>query len=201
MGQGVHVQPDPNTGKALLGGAQFTAAGRLVTSPGSPLLATTGQGSPPVGVHAADDTPRLSGQLAYAHTGGTVFDAWHNNLQAILLASAARTATTSTANQTNYNARGVHVYLKVTAASGTGGLSVRIVERNADGSAAAYLNAAPTAVTAVGDYVYELYPGASGAGTNVPQRTSGALARTWYVEVTHGDASSYTYRVDAMTIV
>lgn len=119
------------------------------------------------------------------------------NTEGTLLASAARTATTSSPNQINYNSRGVLVYLRISVASGSGGLTVTIRSNDPVENQIVQLSNSPTAITAVGAYAFELYPGASGtAGSgngSVVQRTAAALPRIWYVTVTHGDGTSYTY--------
>lgn len=126
------------------------------------------------------------------------------NGEAVLLPSAARAATTDSPQQTNHAARGVVLFLRVTAASGTGGLVVRIVGVDPATGQPVVLNPDPAAVTAVGVYAYELSPGASG-GTAGPgrvnQRTSGALPRAWYAQVLHGDATGYSYSLAAATVL
>lgn len=129
---------------------------------------------------------------------GATYDIQRNNVQGTLLASAARTSTTVTANQTNYNARGVAVSLNVTVASGTGGLQVRIFAMDPVSGAAIYIMALPTAVIATGSTLYTVYPGISNSnsfGINY------ALTRMWGVSVIHGDASSYTYSLGYSYIV
>jgi hypothetical protein len=128
----------------------------------------------------------------YAYNGAT-WDRWRNNTEGTLLASAARTATTVSPDQTNYNHCGVLLYVNVTAASGTGGLTVRIAGKDPATGLYRYLNVAPTAITATGSYQFALSP--SVAGGNVAQATSLRLPRTWRVEVTAGDGSSYTYSI------
>lgn len=134
---------------------------------------------------------------------GTDWDRQRGNQEFEVLASAARTVAASSAGLTNHNSRGVMIVLDVTAASGTGGLQVRICGRI--NGQDAYLNAAPTAIVSTGRYFYELYPGSSTAGTggsnNINQRTSGVLPRTWVLTVDVGDASSYTYSVSASLIL
>lgn len=124
---------------------------------------------------------------------GSTWDRVYGNVESTLLASAARTSTTGTSNQTNRGALGVHIILRVTVASGTGGLSVLIYGIDPVSGVAYQLNAAPTAVTTTGIFCYEIHPGAVTAGVAVPQRTSGRLPRSFTVTVSHGDASSYTY--------
>lgn len=115
------------------------------------------------------------------------------NTQGTLLASAARTITITSPIQTNYNAKGIIVFLNVTAASGVGGLFTRVRVYDPVSNSAVYLNAQPAAVTATGMYTYVLYPGASGGAFT--QITPAMLPRTWEVFVTPVDASSYTYSV------
>ena len=130
---------------------------------------------------------------------GSTWDRQYNNTQGTLLASAARTTTAVSANQTNFSGRVLIVTLNVTAASGTGGLSVEI--RNIDpisGSPTAILKAT-AAITATGIVSYAVGPGVTGtqaatssAGGTV-QSSDLPLGRTWSVAVSVGDASSYTY--------
>lgn len=154
---------------------------------------------------ATADALAATGLLAAAglRWNGASWDRERGNLEGTLLASAARTATTTGSAQTNYNARGAMLILNVSAASGTGGLTVTFLATDPVSGAQFLLNANPTAVTGTGTYVYELYPGASTAGPTgaVAQRTAGILPRTWTVKVFHGDASSYTYSVGYELIV
>lgn len=124
---------------------------------------------------------------------GATADRERGNTEGTLLASAARTAGVVTANVTNHNACGVHVALRVTVASGTGGLQVLIQGYDALSATAYTLNAFPTAITATGIYTYELYPGIGAVTGSVVQRTSATLPRTWLCQMLAGDASSYTY--------
>lgn len=89
---------------------------------------------------------------------------------------------------------GILVVLDVTAASGTGGLTLRINAHDQASSQAVPLNAAPTAVTAIGTTSYALYPFGAVAG-GVTQATEFYLPRQFSITVTHGDSSNYTYSV------
>jgi hypothetical protein len=128
-------------------------------------------------------------------------DAWRNNTEATLLASVARTATTTSAFQTNYNARGLYIYFPVTSA-GTGGLTLRLWARgdsvNTHGEAELL---AAAQVIGTGTYVYQLYPGVGTAVAGVTKAVSGALPRSWYIDVVHADGSSWTYSVGTVLIV
>ena len=118
-----------------------------------------------------------------------------------LLASAARTATTASADQVNYSARGVMVCLNVTAASGTGGLQVRLIYDDLISGGGAFVGTPPTAIVATGFYSYIFYPGAGLAAIAGNQQVNGVLSaplpRNWKASIQHGDASSYTYSVEA----
>ena len=129
---------------------------------------------------------------------GTNIQAVCANREITLLASAARTATTSSANQINNNSRGVYILLNVTAASGTGGLTLRIVNGNDRA-----VDVAPTAVLANGNYLYLVYPGINETvtGTEITKATNKVLPRTWRITVLVGDASSYTYSVTASVLL
>ena len=133
------------------------------------------------------------GPLAFNESS---WDRVRNNTQGTLLASAARTATATSPTMTNYNTKGILVFLSVTVASGTGGLSVRIIAIDPVSGGQWYLNPAPTAITTTGASGYMIYPGAIFvSGSTVSQVIQQPLPRTWYVEVVAGDASSYTYSV------
>jgi hypothetical protein len=112
----------------------------------------------------------------------------------ILAPSAARTATFVTPDFTNPGYRGLYVALVVSAASGTGGLTVRFQGKDPASGGYQNLNAAPTAVIATGTTQYVIYPGAA-AFAAVTQAVVQALPRTWRFSVNAGDGSSYTYSV------
>lgn len=118
------------------------------------------------------------------------------NTDITLLSSAARTATTASADVNSVNLRGITVVLNVTAASGTGGLTLKIQGKDPLSGNYVDLLSATTPVTAVGTYTYVVYPGASLAG-GVIQVSSLPLPRIFRVQVVHGDGSSYTYSVGA----
>jgi len=147
---------------------------------------------------------KVSAELTGSIKGynGSVAEDWRSNTQGTLLASAARTNSIVSPQQTNYNARGVQITLNVTAASGTGGLTVIIRGYDPVASSQYTINALPTSITTTGVYVYEIYPGSSGAAASaIAQRTAGILPRTWSVTMSAGDASSYTYSIGYVLIV
>lgn len=127
---------------------------------------------------------------------GTTWDRARNNTESTLLASAARTVQTNSADQTNYSAKGLHVQLNVTAASGTGGLTV-VVQGKDPVSGTYYDILVGTAIIATGITILKVYPGIV-ASANAA--ASDILPRTWRVQVRVGDASSYTYSVGSSLV-
>ncbi len=133
-------------------------------------------------------------EAAYSHSfNGGSWDRQRNNTEGVLLASAARTASTDSAVQTNHNARGILLTLDVTAVSGTGGLTVRVHSVDPVTGKQTTVMLANAARTAVQTVSYLLYPGAATAQGDLVQVNSVALPRKFVVRVSHGDGSSYTY--------
>jgi len=115
-----------------------------------------------------------------------------------LLSSSARTTAQSDGPITNNNWRGAIFILTVTAVPavpGTGGLDFQI--RSFDTTGASVLLNLPLSskITAIGTYVWIIYPGAAATGSsmNIKQVLSLPLPATWGWNVTVGDAQSYTY--------
>lgn len=112
------------------------------------------------------------------------------------LASAARTTTTQSADIDTTGFRGIVVFLNVTAASGTGGLTMRVRGRDPVSTNFVALASVGSAVTAIG--ITALQFGGGGAVTSAGVTggaMGGLLPDIIRIEVAHGDASSYTYSV------
>lgn len=127
----------------------------------------------------------------------TTWDRHRGNVNGTALASAARTATAISSDITNYNSRGIIVFLNVTVASGTGGLVVQMQLKDPIGGLYKQVHANPTAITATGLQAYTFYPGNNNAGVQFNY----FLSRTFAIQVQHNDASSYTYSVGYSLIV
>ena len=129
--------------------------------------------------------------------GATTRDAIRNNIAGTLLASAARTATTSSADQTNYNGQAVAVTFNITAVPGVETLTLKIEAK--DPVSGAYTTLL-TGAAQSGTGTTRLR-----VGTNITASANVAaadvLGRTWRVTVTHSAAGSFTYSVgyDVMT--
>jgi hypothetical protein len=115
--------------------------------------------------------------------------------QRILLASAARTSTTACAKQADKVEQYARVYLDVTAASGTGGLTPQFRGYDRVSGNAVLLSTGGTAITATGTYCYEMMQNAATAAGNVKETVGRLLPCQWDFQITHGDSSSYTYSV------
>lgn len=157
-------------------------------------------GTTTVNVHLVAAPP--TNFVTYLGTNtNTVGNVNANAQSAAVLASAARTATTTSATQNNAYSQTALIILNVTAASGTGGLSLQLLIVDPVSGSVAPINVAPTSVTAVGTYTFIVGLAASSTGlaTNVTP-INAPLPFNWQVKVTHGDASSYTYSVGSMVL-
>lgn len=145
----------------------------------------------------------LSLANAYAYNG-TTWDRVRNNVAATGLASAARTVSTPTPDQTNWNSRGAQIILDVTATPNdvqtlqvtvevkdpVSGKYVQIAAFTA--LVASALGAAPTTET----YAYTMYPGAAETIAATKHELQALpLGRTWRVNVLHSAGGSWTYSV------
>ena len=138
-----------------------------------------------------------SSAVQYAYNGST-YDRRRNNTEGMLLASMTRTANSQSPQQTNYNARGVIIGFNVTAASGTGGVQLKVwgVDPVTDSSVVGQL-AMLNSITTTGYRTLVVYPGCAGGGgvnANVTFAQC-VLPRRWIIEIFHLDGSSYTYSV------
>lgn len=155
---------------------------------------------PTVTTPVSDTSFSSSGILGTAGLGygfnGSSWDRQRNNTQNTLLASAARTITTSSTDQTNYNSRGLHVVLDVTSA-GTGSITLT-VEGKDSLSSKYYTLLAGVAVTTNSTNVYKVYPGLP-ATANVS--ANDIVPRTYRVTVTANNANSVTYSVASLLVL
>jgi hypothetical protein len=134
--------------------------------------------------------------LSYRFNGTNHDREYNNQDNIVILASAARTATQTGSDQTNFNAHGIIVVLDMTVV-GTGSVTLEIDGKDpVSGKYFALLTGA--AVTTNSTNVYTVYPGNT-VTTNVSAST--VLPRTWRVKVTANNANSATYSVGAMLIV
>lgn len=135
--------------------------------------------------------------IAQGLYNGATIDQQRGNLDNIVvLPSAARTTTQTSADMTNYNHRGIIVVLDVTV-PGTGSITLEIDAKDPV-SGKYYAVLAGAAVTTTITNVYRVYPGLTAVANAT---ASDVLPRTWRVKVTANNANSVTYSVGAMLIL
>lgn len=156
-----------------------------------PLLNTFTVTAPELG----DTTERLLAKLLSIQSGSSV-------TRGTLLASATRTATTSTAEQNWSGKRAVFFFLNVSSASGTGGLTF-LLEYQDPITSTWIPVCAQSAAAAVTTGLRPFMVGQGiAAGNNMTLSPAGlgtigdrgmALSSKTRVRITHGDATNYTY--------
>ena len=136
---------------------------------------------------------------------GANYERQRPNYEGTLLASSARTATTNSPDQTNYNSKGVLIILNVTSEAATETLSLKLQAKDVISSnysdiatfGVIYTSASEAPTRTKGGL---LYPGiitadlvGVAAGIDGVIGKAGALPRTWRAVVTHSASGSWTY--------
>jgi len=145
-------------------------------------------------------TPAKGGMdvVAYNYAfNGTSFDAIRNNTEETILASAARTATVNSADFINYNAKGLHVILNISALAATPSI-VPTIQGKDPISGEYYDILVGAAITTTGINILKIYPGII-ATPNAS--ASDILPRTYRVSVAHADSDSITYSISGVLII
>jgi len=124
------------------------------------------------------------------------------NMQMALLESAARTTTQTVASPfDNRWHRGLMLILRISVASGTGGLSVKIRAIDPISAQAVELLADGTPIVATGTYGFVLHPDRGAASGGVRVAIAGQLPMEFDVQVVAGDGSSYTYSLSGELLI
>jgi len=123
-----------------------------------------------------------------------------NHGRRLLLASAARTATTTSSVLRNRRHRGIQLVLIVTAASGTGGLTLHLQQVDRDTGNTVDMLVDGTAVTTTGTFAFQMAPGEGAASNGIRGAAARYLPSDWQTSIVHGDASSYTYSLSAVLL-
>lgn len=129
--------------------------------------------------------------VALMEYNGATHDRRRNNVEGTVIASAARTATNSSADQTNHNHRGVRVFIN-TSAIGVAPSTVFSIEVKDPISGVYTSILASVAIAATGHVILTVGPGLTAAANTVANMV---LGRTWRVTATHGNGNSHTYSV------
>jgi len=142
-------------------------------------------------------------QLATKHGfNETGWDRWRNNTEAAILASGTRTVTGNSSDQRNYNARGITLFIDVTAVSGTSP-TLDIYVQGKDPVTGKYFNIAKSVtITSVQATGLIVYPGVTDVFAMVDAENDVPLPRTWRIRyVIGGTNPSFTFSVGGMYIV
>jgi len=99
----------------------------------------------------------------------------------------------------------VRLYLNVTAGSGTGGLTLQLrgydkASLDAASPTAYVIFADSAAITATGQYVFEIGPALAASDSHRRGALSSYLPVVYDVNIVHGDGSSYTYSLSSETM-
>lgn len=134
---------------------------------------------------------------------GSSADRQRNNTDTTILTSAARTATTNGADQTNFNGRGVIVVLNVTAQPG-GVETLTVTIQGKESVSGSYFDIETSGIlftAATGTKALIVYPGVLAADivAGVVGK-SGVVPRTWRPSIVHSSSGSWTYSVSAVTL-
>lgn len=108
--------------------------------------------------------------------------------------SGTFTTSQQTPDQDNPYWKGCVLYLNITAASGTGGLTPHLLMKDPGSGNYDDAVAMGSAKSAVGMYAYLIYPAASLIADNGAGITT-MLPRKFAIKIVAGDSSSYTYSV------
>jgi hypothetical protein len=122
------------------------------------------------------------------------------NAATLPLALAARTATTVSPQMRNRRHNGVQIALAVSVASGTGGLTLHVRGYDSTSGAAYDLLVDGAAIIATGEYVFVVQTSVGAAGAGIRATANRPLPKLWDIQIVHGDASSYTYSVNAVLL-
>jgi len=149
------------------------------------------------------DTNTAAGMVTRSRLTGfneTSWDRWRNNTEEEILASAVRTISTNTTDQTNFNAKGLILVLTVAAVPTTETLTLTLQHKLTDGTYVAAV--ATTADADIGQHIIVSYPsGQADTYTSTFQQELHIdlpLPRTWRARVTHSASGNWTYTVEVM---
>lgn len=141
---------------------------------------------------ASNPTAAANASMGMLWNGAT-WDRQRANHEVTLLASAARTATSTGSDQTNYHSRGAYIVIDVTAGAVAPGITPAIQAKDSLSGKYVQIHANITKITATGTYTYFFGLGTPAAAGGVTAVSGFALPRVWRLVVTADDTTSYTY--------
>jgi len=158
---------------------------------------------------ASDTRGALSALMAETYNmgfDGSRWNRWRNNTEVTVVASGTRTASGTSADQTNFNARGVIIFLYVYAVSGSfaagEGLKLHAEMKDATSGAYHWITSEIGPYTTPGGWQILVYPGAPDTGGHFEVENDVPLPRTWRVKWSiTGTNPSFTFSIGASYIV
>ena len=132
---------------------------------------------------------------------GTNWDRVRNNVEATLLASAARTVETNSADQVNYNGKALALFIDVTSITSTPSVTPQLEWKDPVSGDYEPIWIAAAAITATGEYVYLFDMGGVGSAGEYDEAVNIRIPRTWRLTVKVADTDSMTYSVAACTML
>ncbi len=190
-------------GKGTVAGDTAISTGTELTGKSTLLVSVVGNAGKVIEADSnLTDSDQLGRQIGVASAlfNGSTWDRFRNNVEATLLASAARTGTTSSADETNFNAKGVLVFFDITAVPGLDTVTLSIEAKDpVSGKYFTLLDGG--AQSAVGQFLYAVYPGVADTEAKFDAFEEMPLPRTWRITVTHSGTGSFTYSVGASYIL
>jgi len=133
----------------------------------------------------------------------TSWDRMRGNTEIEILASGARNSSAVSPNFTNYNHRGIIIWLNITDITPGGTDTVSLYVRGVDPVSGSMKNllVGPT-INSTGLQVYLIYPGVTDSESAFGDIEEIPLPRTWSVRIDHsGDTDTFTYSVGGSLIV
>jgi hypothetical protein len=131
---------------------------------------------------------------------GSAWDRERGSVEATVLTSAARTATTNSSDQTNYNHNALLLFIDVSAINATPSVTPQLDFKDPVSSEYEPIWIANAALTAAGEYVYMFALGGSGSAGEYDEAVNILIPRTWRVTMTHADADAITYTVGSVLL-
>lgn len=189
---------DPNVARVNTATTDLTVGGVVPVAIGMWDGSTFRPAAPIVNV-ADGHTGYFAMGVAPVLFNGTTWDRERGNIEGTALASSARTATTSSSDIINYNARGIRVFIHCSVVPGSAPSNTVSIEEKSPISGTYTARLTSAAFTSTGEKPsLTLYPGATVAA-NVA--VSEPLPRTFRITVTAGNANSATYSISYSLIL
>jgi len=125
----------------------------------------------------------------------TTWDRERNNTEGTLLASAAYTTTTSSADTINYNSSALALFVDVTSITASPSVTAQLDWKDPVSGDYEPIWIATVAIVGTGEYIYLFDLGGLGSAGEYDEAVNIRIPRTFRLTMTHADADSITYSV------